>query len=103
MFYHVTKMSDSRTTSEEPMFTARHVAQLMKQLKIQEPVARGPKKPRTERQIAASERKKKLYQQARELGIGLTKESAGSKTGRSPKTLNEIRSEIIAGGKEPVY
>jgi len=95
----LTEKADEK--AEEPLFTAKHIAALMKQMDLNKPVKTV--KPRSERQVSAADGKRKLFDQARSLGIELTKANVRSKTGRSPKTITELRNEIKEKEETPVY
>lgn len=90
-------------TDSEPLFTTKQLTSLLKQMQTGEFNVKPTPKRRTERQISATESKKELFSQARKLGIVLTKENKDSRSGRTPKTLTEIRAEITAQGEKPFY
>jgi len=94
-------MTDKKEEKPEPLFTADHIAALMRQMNVGSQAK--PKREKTDRQKAATEGRKLLFAQARELGIELTKENQFSKTGRSPKTLSDLRAEITAKDVKPDY
>jgi len=98
---HSKPAEKSSEQSEEPVFTAKQIAALMKQIDLNKPAKQV--KPRSERQVSATDGKRRLFDQARTLGIELTKANERSKTGRSPKTLTELRAEIKEKDETPVY